>query len=53
MGSGNTKNKKLIKLPVKNYMQSLKNYMMSINDLENFKKYKTFDYRIKKQLILN
>lgn len=47
-----TKNKKLIRLPVKNYMQSLKNFI-DIKDLENFKKYKTFDYRISKQLILN
>ncbi len=43
---------KTIKLPIKNYLESLKNYMGSKND-NNFKNYKIFDYRIKDQLILN
>ena len=43
---------KIIKLPVKDYLVSLKNYMKSkINS--NFNNYKIFDYRIKDQLILN
>ncbi len=45
-------NKKIIKLPVQNYLQSLKNYMDSKGN-SNFNKYKIFDYRIKDQLILN
>ena len=43
---------KVIKLPVKNYLFSLKNFMLSKND-SNFNNYKIFDYRIKDQLILN
>ena len=40
-----------LKLPIKNYNKSLKNFH-EIKDQENFKKYKIFDYRIKNQLIL-
>ena len=46
-----TKENKLIKLPVKNYVQSLENFL-DIKDKDNFAKYKTFDYRISDQLIL-
>ena len=46
-----TNKDKLIKLPVKNYQQSLKNFM-DIKKKNNFNQYKTFDYRIKNQLIL-
>ena len=45
-------NDKLVKLPIKNYLQSLKNFMNAEND-SNFNNYKIFDYRIKNQLILN
>ena len=45
-------NNKIIKLPVNDYLFSLKNYNDS-KDKTNFKVYKTFDYRIKDQLILN
>ncbi len=45
-------NKKIIKLPTKNYLISLKNFMSSKNNM-NFNNYKIFDYRIKDQLILN
>ena len=46
-----TTNKKLIKLPHKDYTKSLRNYLhfMKKNDLN---KYKVFDYRINGQLIL-
>ncbi len=40
-----------LKLPIKNYNKSLKNFH-EIKDQENFKKYKIFDYRINNQLIL-
>ena len=40
-----------IKLPVKDYKESLKNFL-SIKNQDKFKKYKIFDYRIKDQLIL-
>tara|TARA_B100000965_G_scaffold188357_1_gene157204 strand:- start:476 stop:1135 length:660 start_codon:yes stop_codon:yes gene_type:complete len=43
---------KLIKLPVKDYLTSLKNYM-EFKKNDNYKDYKTFDYRIGDQLILN
>ncbi len=43
---------KIIKLPIKNYIFSLKNFMLS-KDNKNFENYKIFDYRIKDQLILN
>tara|TARA_B100000886_G_scaffold10354_1_gene6665 strand:+ start:35 stop:691 length:657 start_codon:yes stop_codon:yes gene_type:complete len=46
-----TKNNKIIKLPSKNYVESLKNYL-KIKNIENFKKYNIYDYRIKSQLIL-
>ncbi len=46
-----TKKNQTIKLPAKNYSQSLKNFIF-IKDQANFEKYKTFDYRIKDQLIL-
>ncbi len=46
------KDEKLIKLPIKDYLISLENYMeLNINNKSN--DYKTFDYRIKDQLILN
>ena len=40
-----------IKLPINNYDQSLLNYL-NLKDQANFLKFKTFDYRIKEQLIL-
>ena len=43
---------KIIKLPVKNYLSSLENFMISKKN-DNFNNYKLFDYRIKDQLILN
>ena len=43
---------KVIKLPVEDYLSSLKNFMLSKTN-SNFNKYKIFDYRIKDQLILN
>ena len=46
-----TVNDKIIKLPLKNYNQNLKNYM-DIKSKVNFKKYFLFDYRIENQLIL-
>ena len=46
-----TKNKKIIKLPSKNYTQSLQNYL-DIKDKESFKKFNIFDYRIEDQVIL-
>lgn len=46
-----TNDKKLIKLPSKNYIKSLQNYL-EIESKKNFKKYVLFDYRIKDQLIL-
>ena len=45
------KNKKLIKLPKKNFKESIQNYIEIHND-PNFKKYSVFDFRIKGQLIL-
>ena len=44
------KNDKLIRLPKDNYVEILKNFISIKND-SKFKKYKTFDYRIKDQLI--
>ena len=41
----------IIKLPPKNYIKSLGNFL-TIKGNENFTKYKIFDYRIKDQLIL-
>ena len=46
-----TINKITIKLPTKNYIEKLKNYL-SVKDKTDFKKYKVFDYRIENQLIL-
>ena len=46
-----TKNNNMIKLPSKNYMESLKNYL-NLQNKNDFKKYKIFDYRINNQLIL-
>ena len=43
---------KTIKLPIKDYLESLKNFMKSKNN-SNFNNYKIFDYRIKDQLIIN
>jgi len=43
---------KTIKLPIKEYIFSLKNFINSLED-SNFDKYKIFDYRIQDQLILN
>ena len=45
------RNKKILKLPKKDYTESLINFM-SIKDKTNFEKYKIFDYRLKDQLIL-
>ena len=42
----------VIKLPNQNYLLSLKNFM-NLKKNNNFNDYKTFDYRIKDQLILN
>tara|TARA_X000000950_G_scaffold47526_1_gene55017 strand:+ start:78 stop:734 length:657 start_codon:yes stop_codon:yes gene_type:complete len=47
-----TVNNKLIRLPAKDYIKSIKNYLNLINN-NDFKKYKLFDYRINNQLILN
>ena len=44
-------NKIIIKLPPRNYIKSLKNFMKLKNE-NNFDKYKVFDYRINNQLIL-
>ena len=46
------KNKKLIKLPKKNFRESIQKYVKIHND-PNFEKYSVFDFRIKDQLILN
>jgi len=46
------KDGKTIKLPINEYKSSLKNFMKSQSKSE-FENYKTFDYRIKDQLILN
>ena len=43
--------KKIIKLPEKNYTESLTNFM-NIKDKSNFEKYKIFDYRLNNQLVL-
>ena len=40
-----------IKLPINDYDKSLLNYL-NLKDQANFQKFKTFDYRIKEQLIL-
>ena len=46
-----TRNKKIVKLPNKNYTESLRNYLNLIIK-KNFQKYEIFDYRINNQLIL-
>ncbi len=46
-----TEKDQVIKLPIKNYVQSLINFI-KIKDDGNFEKYKIFDYRISDQLIL-
>ena len=43
--------KKVIKLPTKNYIKSLENFI-NLSKKSNFKIYNTFDYRINNQLIL-
>ena len=45
------KDKKILKLPSKDYTQVLKNFM-TIKNNSNFEKYKIFDYRLNNQLIL-
>ena len=45
------KNGKIVKLPVKNYENSL-NKFLSLYEDNSFKKYKVFDFRIQGQLIL-
>lgn len=46
-----TQKKKIIKLPPKNYIENLENFMNLKKD-SNFEKYYIFDYRINNQLIL-
>ena len=46
-----TKNDEIIKLPAKNYIKSLENYL-NLKNKSGFEKYKIFDYRINNQLIL-
>ena len=46
-----TINDQTIKLPIKDYKESLQSFM-NINQDKNFNKYKSFDYRINNQLIL-
>ena len=46
------KNNKVIKLPIKNFIVSLENYINLQKEI-SFEKYSIFDYRIKNQLILN
>ena len=46
-----TKDNQVIKLPSKNYLKNLKNFL-DLKSKNNFGKYKLFDYRINKQLIL-
>ena len=43
--------KKILKLPAKNYTEVLLNFM-TIKDKTNFEKYKIFDYRLNNQLVL-
>ena len=44
-------NKKILKLPEKNYTKSLIDFI-NVKDQTNFEKYKIFDYRLNNQLIL-
>ncbi len=46
-----TKKNQTIRLPAKDYIQSLENFIF-LKDQDNFQKYKIFDYRINQQLIL-
>ena len=46
-----TINGKVIKLPSRNYIQSIESYL-NIKNKNEFRKYKVFDYRITNQLIL-
>ena len=46
-----TYEKKVIKLPTKDYIKSLENFIY-LSKEDNFKKYNIFDYRINNQLIL-
>lgn len=46
-----TYEKNIIKLPPKNYIKSLENFL-NLKKTNNFDKYKIFDYRINNQLIL-
>jgi len=46
-----TKNNKIIKLPSKNYINSLESYL-NLKNKNDFGKYELFDYRIRNQLIL-
>ena len=46
-----TLDNKTIRLPTKNYINSLKNYL-SIKNKDNFRKYRIFDYRLNETLIL-
>ena len=46
-----TNDKKIIKLPPKNFIKILENYL-NLKKKDDFNKYKVFDYRIKNQLIL-
>ena len=43
--------KKIIKLPIRDYVQSLENFM-TLKDKSDVEKYKVFDYRVDNQLIL-
>jgi cell division septal protein FtsQ len=46
-----TPEKKIIKLPSENYIESLKNFI-KLQKTNDFEKFKTFDYRMNNQLIL-
>ena len=46
-----TKNNQVIKLPSKNYLKNLENFL-DLKSKNDFEKYKLFDYRISNQLIL-
>ena len=46
------KNKIIVKLPDKNYIKPLENFIVIMKN-KDFDKYKIFDYRISNQLILN
>ena len=46
-----TENNQVIKLPIQNYLLSLKHFL-DLNDRNNLNNHKIFDYRIKDQLIL-